>query len=163
MECFTQRDLLFKTIAGVVDEFLSHIVGPQEFLEIQLIHLYNLDFSARLGQSLIQGDAQLGATDYIREPVILLEEFKQCKHLRIRLDLVQEYERILFVFHPVSGNSAQAKIEVIRSACSFKHTVSLLVFYQVNLDIIGKAFLPFMPNDIRFPNLASPIENKNLV
>ena len=69
---FAHRNLLFKAFPGVADELIPDIVSPKEFLEIQLIHLNDLDGSTRLGQGLVQRYSQLGAADNVGETVILL-------------------------------------------------------------------------------------------
>ena len=71
--------------------------------------------------------------------------------------------KVLLVFHPVAGNGAQAQIEVVLPARSFENTASLLVFYEVNLNIVGEAFLAFMTDNIGFPNLAGSVQDKNLI
>ena len=92
-----------------------------------------------------------------------VEELEHGEQVGIALYLVQEHQRVGQVAQRLCMIVAQAHVKVGRGMHVGKHLLTLLVFLEVDFNIMGKHFLPDVPDQVGLPDLSRPVDEEYLV
>ena len=96
--CTLVKRFLFKImLPDVGNPFLADTCRPKELLEIERIHLLDLNTAQRHGWRLRKRHAQFRTTGNEAIPPFLIEELEHRHQMGIALDLIKKDERVRLV------------------------------------------------------------------
>ena len=83
--------------------------------------------------------------------------------MRIRLDLIQENQRVFLLSHFLAGDGADLEIEVLDGADLFKQPGTVVILRKVQLDIVLKELLPNVAYNKRLSDLPRAVDDQHFV
>ena len=146
-----------------VDRVLIESVSIQEFFKIQREHPLDLDAPDGNRTRLLERHAKQRSAGDIGVSVVLFQELEHRQQMRIRLDLVKEDQRVLFLSHFFAGERADLKVKVLHRTNLLKQFRSVLILGEIEFNIVLKELLPDVANDKRLSDLPRSVDDQYLI
>ena len=117
----------------------------------------------RDGGGVFQGDTQQTATGDIAVAVILTQELQHGEVLRIVLDLVEEYQRIIATVELVACHHAKGQVEIFLRVDVLEELFTLVILHEVDFHVVRIQARTYLTNTERFAYLSGALQYQNLV
>ena len=159
VQTLTGQELLAHHVDGKAVE----VVGEKELFKVQREHALDLDAADGDRARLLQRHAEQRTAGNVGELVVLLQEFEHGQQVGVGLDLIEEDQRVFLLAHFFTGDGADLEIKVLDRADGLKHTGTVLILREVQLNVVLKKLLPDVADDKGLADLPRAVDNQNFV